>query len=225
MVSPVLYENYYSGAFLIREANGYLSRDTGVINNATGTDVSLQGGLVLSRDVPASAAAVALGTNVGNGTFGAITLAAPAQAGGTYVLNMESATGFVVVGPSGVEIGHGVAGTVFNAGGLSFTLTAGGTAFAAGDSFDINVSPWDGAYTPYTGALPAVAILFSRTYVPANGSKKVTLVTRLAEVNQGEVQWDPSVTGSGSVATLEAAAIASLTALGIVFRQVAPSAG
>jgi hypothetical protein len=48
MVSPVFNENYYAGAFLVSQANGFRSRDSGVIKNAGGTDLVLQGGLVLA---------------------------------------------------------------------------------------------------------------------------------------------------------------------------------
>lgn len=48
MVSPVLNENFYAGAFLVSEANGFLSRDTGLIRNAGGAELVLPGGLVLA---------------------------------------------------------------------------------------------------------------------------------------------------------------------------------
>jgi len=192
--------------------------------NPTGVDIPYSGGLVVSLDSPSTAIVAPLGTNTGNGTFGAIAVAAPALTG-VYVVNLESATGFTVEGGNGQEIGHGVAGTPFSAGGIGFTLTAGGTAFAAGDSFKITVAPGDGGYLPYTGVAPAAALLFNRVLVPAGGSRKVTVVTRLAEVNGAEIQWDPAVTGSGSVATLQATALAQLAAAGIVARPIAPSAG
>jgi hypothetical protein len=47
MVSPVLNENYYAGAFLVSQANGTRSRDSGIIKNTGGSDLVLQGGTVL----------------------------------------------------------------------------------------------------------------------------------------------------------------------------------
>jgi hypothetical protein len=217
MTSPVITENFYTAAFLVREANGFLSRDAGVIANGTGSDVQMQGGLVLSAAAPATpATAAALGTNTGNGTFGTIAVANPAVAG-AYTVEFDDATHFVVSNPAGQEIGHGTTGVAFSAGGLGFTITAGGTPFAAGDSFKVTVTAGTG-FVPYTGAAPAVAILYNHSWIPANGSKKVTIITRMAEVNASELQWDSSVTGSGSVAALEATALAQLAALGIVAR-------
>jgi hypothetical protein len=48
MVSPVISERFYNGAFLISEANGFRSRDTGIIKNAGGADLVLDAGLVLA---------------------------------------------------------------------------------------------------------------------------------------------------------------------------------
>lgn len=226
MTSPVLSEAYYTGAFLIREANGYLSRDQGSIANASGTDLALSGGLILALATPSTAASAAQGSNTGNGTIGTVTLGA-ASVPGAYIVNFESATAFAVENPTGQEIGHGTTGSTFSAGGLSFTVTAGGTAFAAGDSFAITVSSaTPNNFVPYTPSSgPAAAILYNRTVVPATSTKKITAITRLAEINVGEVQWDASVTGAGNVAALQASALASLSALGLVFRANATSAG
>lgn len=49
MPSPVLTEGFHAGAFLISEANGHLSREVVTINNGGGTELVLQGGLVLAR--------------------------------------------------------------------------------------------------------------------------------------------------------------------------------
>ncbi|MFC4168435.1 head decoration protein [Teichococcus aestuarii] len=48
MVSPVLNERFYPGAFIISEANGLRSRDSIVVKNAGGSDLVLDGGLVLA---------------------------------------------------------------------------------------------------------------------------------------------------------------------------------
>ncbi len=163
MTSPVLLEQYYSGAFIIREANGYLSRDLGILSNTGGADLLLEGGLILSRNAPASATVAALDTNTGNGTFSAVAVAAPAAAEATYVVNFEAATTFVVEGPDGSEVGHGATGAAFNHGGLSFTITAGATAFAAGDAFTITTAAWDGGYVSYTGAADRLFALKRRS--------------------------------------------------------------
>lgn len=48
MVSPVLHERPYAGAFLISEANGLRSRDTAVVKNSGGTELVLDAGLVMA---------------------------------------------------------------------------------------------------------------------------------------------------------------------------------
>ena len=86
--------------------------------------------------------AVAWAGNVGNGTFGTITVNAGAQIG-TYKVILLAATLAILQTPDGrFFASHIATGAAFNPAGspLSFTLTAGGTAFTAGDGFDIVVS-------------------------------------------------------------------------------------
>jgi hypothetical protein len=89
--------------------------------------------------------AVAPGNNVGNGTFGTITVNPGAQIGQYRVLMLAATLG-VLQGPDGRFIlPHIATGVAFNPvaevnPALSFTLTAGGTAFTAGDAFSITVS-------------------------------------------------------------------------------------
>ena len=100
-------------------------------------------------------AGIAGATNTGNGTIGTLSFTTAASIG-DYVATFTSATAFSVVSPNGVAVGNGTAGTAFNAGGVAFTVTAGSTAFAAGDSFVVSVgglelgtlSGWDKG-TPY----------------------------------------------------------------------------
>jgi len=89
---------------------------------------------------------VAWSNNVGNGTFGAIVVNPGAEIG-TYKVVMLAATLGILQTPDGrISPVHIATGVAFNAGllgapvGLSFTLTAGGAAFTAGDGFDIVVS-------------------------------------------------------------------------------------
>jgi hypothetical protein len=48
MVSPVLSERFYTAAFLVSEANGFRSRDAGIITNTGSTTLDLDAGLVLA---------------------------------------------------------------------------------------------------------------------------------------------------------------------------------
>ena len=218
MVSPVSTENYYSGGFLISEAPGGLSRDGATISNSGTTDLGQQAGLVLSHAPGTPAAAVAGIGNAGNGTVGSISAGVIVQ-GGVYTLFATAATTFDVVDPDGVNLGTATAGTAFTSAEINLTITAGGTAFVAGDNFAINV-PLTGAFKAYTGAanLPAVAVLYNLAWVPASGSKKVAVVTRNAEVNKSELQWDPTVIASANVTALQTAALAELAGHGIIAR-------
>ncbi len=218
MVSPVLNENFYTGAFLVREQPGYLSRDPGTMTNATAVDVDYQGGLVVSLAGGGTATAVAGAANVGNGTITAVTTS-PATASGSYTARFTDASGdFEVFDTNGELAGVGKQGQAFVGEGLNFTISAGTSVFGAGDNFAITVAPNVGTYAPYTGAAPAAGLLFNQTYVLANSTRKLTFVTRNAEVNGAEVQWDPSVTAAQNAAGLMATAIEQLLKVGIIFR-------
>lgn len=116
MVSPVLNEHFYTGAFLVREANGYLSRDKGELVNETSADISFEAGLVLSDVSTVIADFVVGGSNTGNGTIGSITVAAGTKPS-NYEIAFTDATNYTVSGPDGSQIGVGVAGTALDVGG------------------------------------------------------------------------------------------------------------
>jgi hypothetical protein len=74
------------------------------------------------------------GTNTGNGTVGTITPGANTLTGG-YALVATSATVFTVTDPEGNALPNATVGSAYTNAALNFTITAGGTAFVAGDSF------------------------------------------------------------------------------------------
>lgn len=82
----------------------------------------------------------AAGVNTGNGTVGSISTGAGVK-NGAYVLTAKSATDFGVVDPEGNVLTDATVGTAYSNSGILFTLTAGGTAFAIGDSFTLTVVP------------------------------------------------------------------------------------
>jgi hypothetical protein len=79
------------------------------------------------------------GANTGNGTIGTLSVAAPGL-GGAYVVKFTSATAFQVTDPNGRQLLPGVTGAAYSDAGLTFTITAGGTAFVVGDSFTVTVT-------------------------------------------------------------------------------------
>lgn len=76
----------------------------------------------------------------GNGTLTAYRGGASSLAE-TFTITATSATNFTVVGSTSGSIGPATVGTPFSHAKIAFTLTAGGTAFVAGDVFTLSTAP------------------------------------------------------------------------------------
>ena len=157
------------------------------------------------------------GSNTGNGTLGTLTAQGYAAKPGNYALEMESATTFVVYDPAGVTVGRGATGVAYKSGGLAFTLTAGGTPFAASDTFILTVAAGSGKFKPWSpgnadGSGIVAGILYATKDVTL-ADKAATNVARLVEVNASELVWP-----AGASAAIIAAGIAGLKALTIIAR-------
>lgn len=192
-------ERRHDGGYIVWEpSNGIVNREAILLLSGAGI---CEAGLVLGKVGHAlTGTAAALGTNTGNGTFSAIAIGDPGVAG-KYVLQMVDATHYVVEDPAGVEIGHGVAGAAFAAGGLGFTFTAGGTPHVAGDSFIITVAPGSNKYIAYdptavNGAEFAAAILFGTRDATSADKKAVANTRGPMRVNASELVWGANVTTS-----------------------------
>jgi hypothetical protein len=190
-------------AFLLSEANGYLSRENIII--ASGSN-KLKAGTVLGKiSIGAITTAAKSGGNTGNGTISGPTALAGAKAG-IYKLRFTAATTWTLLDPDGFSIGTGVNGTA-NDNDLAFTTTAGGTAFVAGDGFDITVAAGSGKYvaspTAITagkvGAETAVAVLGYEVDA-TSADVSVVAVTNDAEVKQPMLVFDASVDDSTKIA-------------------------
>jgi hypothetical protein len=99
----------------------------------------------------------AVGTNVGNGTVGSVSAGTGAQLSVEidgkkfgYLLTATGADTFTVQSPEeqtpggqepdgSTALPNATVGTAYNNGGIAFTITAGGTAFVAGDNFTLDV--------------------------------------------------------------------------------------
>jgi len=77
---------------------------------------------------------------VGNGTISAITMGTVGWQTGAYKALFTAATTFNVLNVNGDIVSNGVTGTALTVDGMTFTITAGGTAFAAGDYFTIQTN-------------------------------------------------------------------------------------
>lgn len=212
-VTPIQ-ELRHAGGYVIWEPeNGMVTRSQITLMSGAGVCTA---GLVLGSQLTGAAVAAALGTNTGNGTFGAITVGTSAKAG-AYAVEFDDATHFVVSDPNGKEIGHGTTGTAFSAGGLGFTITAGGTAFLPADSFTVTVTQSAVLYAAYdptatNGLQNACAILYSgRKDATSAAQKAVAHTSGPMRVNVGELIWGANVTTQQQ----QTAALAALAALGI----------
>lgn len=214
-----LTESRHPGAFMVSEAPGRYSRQAVTIAAAVTTGLVLGAGEA-GMGTFAAAAATATAGNTGNGTVGTVTAGTGAQAG-SYFIEFTAATKFNLMDPEGKLVGNGTTGTAFN-NQLGFTITAGGTAFAVGDSFSIAVTetaPTDaGQYVPLnlsaTDGTEIVAGISWGNYSPPSGGTMLgTAIVREAEVRGVDLTYP-----SGASGTQIAAINAGLLAIGIVVR-------
>ena len=169
---------------------------------------TLQRGTVLGQQTSNPIEAAAAAGNTGTGTIGTLSVGASPDVG-TYTAVATDATHFTVTDPEGNALGTATAGAAFSAGGeIGFTITAGGTAFVAGDSFNITVSDAVGTYIECVknasdGSQTPVAILAD--YADASGGPVTTGAYVMGEFNGNALTFDASWT----LATLTAAARAN----------------
>lgn len=107
---------------------------------AASTGTHVQGGF---ENAPSGSAVSApkVGGNTGNGTVSAGPVVDATKAlGGVYTINFTAATMFEVLDPNGNQLADGATGVAYSQAGIGFTITAGGTAFVAGDGFTITTT-------------------------------------------------------------------------------------
>ncbi len=199
-----LQEVFHDGGFIVSQANGHRSIDQGTLTGAAKVYAGTLLGTVLAG---ATAASAALGTNTGNGVFGAVTVNTVATQVGVYALLYTDATHFTVTAPDG-DTATGVNGTAFSALGIGFTMTTGGTAMVAGDGFTITVTGKVGNPTAAsvanggnTGNSTSSAVTVTG-YAPILGAYKVTFIKANTNLGTFAVE-DPNgqLMGHGVVAT------------------------
>lgn len=221
MTSPVLTERRWSWGFVVSEEQpGLRSRDQVTLKQQAANTI-LDAGTVLGLIGPSTGAPVyaATGGNTGNFTCGAVVESAGAIVG-AYKLEFIAATVFNVSDPNGLVIAEGHTGVAFAAGGLGFTITAGGAAAVAGDSATITVaaSADAGKYIPVViaatdGSQNAAAILGNSPFDVTAADSKQTVLIRAAEVNGSELIYP-----AGATAPQIAALNAQLVKIGIIVR-------
>ncbi len=209
MTGTTITENRHAGGYLVSQARGERSLAQVTLKQQAAQSTPptnlTQAGTVLGQittGLTATAAAKTLpGANTGTGTVGAITLSQGVLQG-VYNLEYTSASAFNVFAPAGDLVGEGVNASVFALGGLSFTVTAGGTAFVAGDAFNITVAANAsvGVYAPLSltaqdGSQVAAAILYN-TVDATGGNIPVTVHIRDCEVNGSELIYPAGATAA-----------------------------
>lgn len=139
---------------------------------------------------------VTAGTNTGTGTVGSTSLGTT-ETFGAFQLKALSATSFSVTDPEGNALPNATVGTAYANAEINFTITAGGTAFVAGDSFVLNVLEATGNYvlsvkTASDGSQTPVGILAMSTN--ASAGPQMAAAYLMGEFNQNAITFDPSWT-------------------------------
>jgi hypothetical protein len=205
-------ESRHPGEHIVSEANGKRSRELAVL--ALGEN--LAAGAVLGKNSVGAASSTADADNTGNGTMGTITVGSGASAGDYQIIYL-SASDFEVEDPSGVNLGTGTNGTEFSAGGIAFTITAGATAFAAGDVFTVTIAAGTGEYKAHDpaatdGSEKAAAVLYAAVDASAEAQPCVIHV-RDCEVHGEALTWLDTATAAQIAAGTD-----DLAAVGIIVR-------
>jgi hypothetical protein len=158
-------------------------------------------GTVVGRQTNFSIQSTA-GANTGNGTIGTILpgtggdeVASFGAAG--YSLVATSPTTFTVTDPEGTVLPNATVGTPYVNAEIDFTITAGGTAFVAGDSFTLTVSRTVGNFiacvkTAVDGSQVPAAIIVDN--VIATSTPQMVGAYFTGEFNANAVIFDPSWT-------------------------------
>lgn len=210
-------EGRHPAEFLVSEANRTRSRESITVLSGQ----NLKPGHVIGKATKAGTTTVTADAgNTGDGTMGAVTVAADSKVGKYRLTIIEPATNagaFTVEDPDGVNVGQGDVASAFTGGGLSFTLADGATDFAAGDALTIEVDAGSDKVVEHDpagtdGSEVAAGILLEA--VDATSADKAgVIVIRDAEVNKAELVFKTGMSQGD-----QDKAIADLKTLGILAR-------
>lgn len=176
-------------------------------------------GQVMGRILLGAITTAAKAGNTGNGTLtlDATTPTLANARAGVYQVRFTAATTFVVLDPRGLQVGSGgVNGTAF-ANQIKFVTAAGGTAFVAGDGFDVTIAegsrkvvPLDLAAVDGSQVASAVAL---DTKASSTADQFLPVAARSCMVESSALSWPAGITD-----TQKAAAILQLEERGILVR-------
>jgi len=170
---------------------------------------NLKRGSILGQKSTDSVTTAAGAGNTGNGTLGSISIGASPKYG-VFTLTASSATTFTVTDPEGNAQANATVGTAYTSDTVNFTLTAGGTAFVAGDSFTLEVVEATGDYilsvkSANDGSQNPSAVLVTDT--DASSAAQTAGVYVMGEFNQAAITFDGSWSLDGIRAELRKVAI------------------
>lgn len=165
-------------------------------------------GTVVGRQTNFSIASARTGT--GNGTIGSITPGTTTETAGPYTLVATGATTFTVTDPEGNALPNATVGVAYVNPEINFTITAGGTAFVAGDTFTLTSQPTTGNFiacvkTASDGSQVPAAILADT--VDATAGPQMVGAYFMGEFNSRAVTIDPSWALGDIAVALQARAI------------------
>ncbi|MGI4812460.1 MAG: head decoration protein [Janthinobacterium lividum] len=190
MIPRVFGFQYNPDQLLVGNNSGCITQNVVV---ATGSAV-LQRGTVLGRVSSSSLGSAAGVANAGNGTVGSMSVGTGPEYG-SYILTATAPTVFSVVDPEGKSLGNATVGTAFTSTEVNFTITAGTTAFVAGDTFTLTRFLATGTYLPCVktatdGSQTPIAILVDYLDPTSGAAEGGAYFT--AEVNGAKLIYDPS---------------------------------
>lgn len=158
----------------------------------SGENVS-RGDVVARTGRYSAAAAVAGGSNTGNGTVSGETANDTAMAG-TYTLTCTAAAAdsgtFKVVAPDGTLLEYATVAVPYDS-QIGFTIADGATDFIVGDTFTIVVTEGEGKLKKYGAGDEAFAVMYSDT--DASAGDVIGKIYRKATLNAAHVAF-----GTGS---------------------------
>lgn len=160
------------------------------------------GSVIEKATLAANTSAIAQTQNTGNGTSSAVAVLAAAKAG-EYRVTFTAPTAFNVYDPTGTLVASGSTGAAFNT-QINFTITAGATAFVAGDGFRIVVD-----VTKWQYALWNAGTVYGVIYESGLTGQERSAVVRDAEVQISRILVPAGKTIGTVIAGLDARGIAA----------------
>lgn len=206
-----LSESNYALEFLLSEAPGGRSRESGTLNSGQ----NCVAGEVLGRIMTAAGAKV---SGTGDGTIGTVTVGPAAQVG-VYVLTgiaeSSNAGTFSVVAPDGSALPNLTVAAAYSSQHISLTVADGANDWDIADVIHVTVTGGDyEALDPAatTGEQTACAILIGAADA-TDADTGIAVIARDAEVSSDRLTWP-----SGISDTNKALATSRLAARGIIIR-------